>query len=113
MDVKYCWFLACGPIPPSRMGKLERRVAALMSEFQREDPRTALSTDFYYYNIFPNWPDGQFVGGSMSLPGVCAVRPGDRAVLFCLVDRKSHRDRQLELEAQLRAKGCPYSIALL
>ena len=49
----------------------------------------------------------------MSHPGVCAMHPGDEAILFCLVSRKGHRDTLEELEADLKRKGCPYSIALL
>lgn len=113
MSVQSCWFLACGSFPPSRMAKLERRVTALMGSIQAQEPRTPFFTDFYYYNIFPNWPGGRLISGAMSYPGVCAIRPGDRAVVFCLVDRKSHRDRLEELEAQLKEKGCEYSIALM
>lgn len=95
------------------MARLERRITSLMETLRSEEPQTALLTDFYCYNTFPVWPGGECIGGSMSLPGSCAIRLGDRAILFCLVDRKSHRDMLEELSLRLKEKGCDYFIALL
>ncbi len=107
-----CWLLACGTVPPSRMPKLERRLAQRMAEQEAQEPNVVFSTDFYYHDIFPRWPGGQALSGSMSHTGVPAIRPGDEAILFCLVSRKSHRDTLDGLKAALKRKGCPYSIAL-
>ena len=112
MDHKMCWLLACGTVPPSRMPRLERLLAARMADKQAQDPNAVFSTDFYHYGIFPNWPGGQALSGSMSHTGVPAIRPGEEAILFCLVSRKSHRDTLDGLTAALKRKGCPYSIAL-
>ena len=83
------------------------------AEQEAQEPNIVFSTDFYYHDIFPRWPSGGALSGSMSHPGVCAMHPGDEAILFCLVSRKGHRDTLEELEADLKRKGCPYSIALL
>ena len=113
MEYKACWLLSCGTIPPGQMAKLERRLAQRMAEQEAQEPNVVFSTDFYYHDIFPRWPGGGALSGSMSHPGVCAMHPGDEAILFCLVSRKGHRDTLEELEADLKRKGCPYSIALL
>lgn len=109
---KSCWFLACGTVPPSRMPRLERILAARLAEKREQEPEIPLFTDFYYHYIFPNWPGNQPLSGSMSFPGHLILHAGDEAILFCLVSRKGHRDTLQRLEDHLRKTGCSYSIAL-
>lgn len=113
MESKCCWFLACGTVPPSRMPRLERALRARLEEKRAQSPELSLCTDFYYYGIFPHWPGGQELGGSITCPGSSMICPGEEAVLFCLTARKDHRETLEELEIYLRKNGCPYSVALL
>ncbi len=113
MREKVCWLLACGKVPPSRMAKLERLLARRVAEIQREEPEMPLYTDFYYHDIFPNWPGGGAMSGSMAYPGELTMKEGDEAVIFCLCDRKGHRERLEALKDTLEKRGCPYTVALM